>query len=241
MTPRPSGFALEWAWAADLRYLLFDFDGPICGLFAGHDTGWMADMLRDRLRGHGADLKGLEHESNAHTILRQTRGLTGEALEDAVKWLTEREREAAMTAQLTPGVRELIEGLTIPMAVASNNAVEPIAVCLEREGLLARFAGGIHGRVQDEPWLMKPHPNCIDRALEALGARDRSQVALIGDSKADALAAREAGIAFIGFVAASKGQAKAADMTQLGARAVVTHMAVLTRAFVNGHDCVADM
>jgi beta-phosphoglucomutase-like phosphatase (HAD superfamily) len=234
MIPSASGFAQDWAWAGDLRFLLFDFDGPICGLFAGHDTTRMADDLRELLKGHAADLTGLGSEANAHTILRRMRGLTSEALAEAVKWLTGRECEAVATAQLTPGVQELIEGLTIPMAVASNNAFEAIEDCLSREGLLDRFSGGIHGRDQNKPWLMKPHPNCIERALDGLGVADHTKVALIGDSEADAVAAEKAGIHFIGYVPASKGPAKVARLAELGARGVVTDMADLTRVFVDG-------
>lgn len=232
MIPPASEFAQEWAWAADLRFLLFDFDGPICELFAGHDTRRMADDLRELLRGHVEHLTGLESETNAHTILRAARGLPSEAVAEAVKWLSERECEAVAAARLTPGVRELIEGLTIPMAVASNNAFEAIEECLDREALLDRFIGGIHGRHSERPWLMKPDPDCIERALHGLGGPDRDTVALIGDSEADALAATAAGIDFIGFVPASKGSAKVELLTALGARAVVTDMADLTRVFV---------
>ena len=234
MIPPASGSALDWAWAADVRALLFDFDGPVCRLFEGHDTGRMADDLRGILRGHDADLSGLHQERNAHTILRRTRGLAGAALAEAEKWLTERECEAASTARLTPGVRDLIEGLSIPLAVASNNAWDAIDGCLRREGLLERFSGGIHGRDPKEPWRMKPHPDCIERALHRLGADDRERVALIGDSEADAEAAREAGIAFVGFV--PEGRANAARLTELGARVVVAEMTQLTRAFLPGRD-----
>ncbi len=230
MIPPASGFALDRAWTADVRALLFDFDGPVCRLFEGHDTGRMADDLREILRGHDADLTGLEQERNAHTILRRMRGVASAALAEAEKWLTERECEAVSTAQLTPGVRDLIEGLSIPLAVASNNAWDAIDGCLRREGLLERFTGGIHGRDPREPWRMKPHSDCIERALRGLGVVDRAGVALIGDSEADAEAAREAGIAFIGFV--PEGRTNAARLTELGARAVVAEMEVLTRAFV---------
>jgi beta-phosphoglucomutase-like phosphatase (HAD superfamily) len=234
MIPPASGFALEWAWASDVSALLFDFDGPICRLFERHDTKRMADDLLELLRGHDADLAGLEQEPNAHTILRSVREVTSEALAEAAKLLTARECEAAKTARLTPGVGKLIKGLEIPLAVASNNASEAIEDCLSRQGLLKRFAGGIHGRDQKAPWQMKPHPDCIERALHALGAVDRSKVALIGDSEADAVAAMDAGISFIGFV--PKGKTNGARLAELGARAVVTRMATLTRAFVGrGH------
>jgi phosphoglycolate phosphatase len=59
------------------------------------------------------------------------------------------------------------------------------------------FGEHVHGRMPD-PQLLKPDPHCLRRALETTGSTAAESL-MIGDSVADYQAAREAGVAFLGY------------------------------------------
>ncbi len=68
---------------------------------------------------------------------------------------------------------------------------------LEWRGLTSRVPGGVHGRGADLTRLM-PDPYVLHQALHGLGARAADCV-LIGSTVAEQIAARAAGLPFIGF------------------------------------------
>jgi phosphoglycolate phosphatase len=185
---------------ASTGLVLFDFDGPICDLFAGHGSDEVLAAVREALPGFARLPFRLRRETNAHSLLRAAsiRGL--DQVEKANRVLSDHERMAAAVARPTPGARQLMEllaGRGIPMAVASNNSGEAIESYLELHGLTPFLGGHVHGRAPD-PDLMKPDPHCLHRAIE--GHEFAGRALLLGDSPSDALAARRAGADFVGCV-----------------------------------------
>ncbi|MFP3991598.1 HAD-IA family hydrolase [Streptomyces sp. E11-3] len=190
---------------AGVESVLFDFDGPICRLFAGHRANDVADNLVTWLEEHG--LAGLLTEEerlsgDPHVVLRAV-GRShpdSDLVTDLEARLTREELRAAATAYPTPYVDRLIQtwsAMGVGLAVASNNSPQVVESYLRSRRLTACFNGGIHGRT-DRLRLLKPDPDCLHRALESLGMPAATSL-MIGDTPADLYAAREAGIAFLGY------------------------------------------
>ncbi|WP_233521660.1 HAD family hydrolase [Streptomyces triticagri] len=185
--------------------VLFDFDGPLCRLFAGHPAEDVADGLLDWLddRGQSGFLTAAERLArDPHAILAAAgRAFPGSALVASLEGrLSDEEALAAKSAAPTPGAESLVRewhAAGVRLAVASNNCAEAVFRHLEGRDLLECFVGGLHGRAGD-PQLLKPHPDCVHRALAALGQRAGTAL-MIGDSPNDLLAARSAGVAFLGY------------------------------------------
>lgn len=192
----------------DIRFVLFDFDGPICRLFGRHHPAGVAHAVRTELTRHGASSAGLEHgdRDNAHALLRElqrTGAVAPDALLRAEDVLTAQEMRAAEVAEPTPGVRRLIGGLAsrgMGLAVTSNNAAQAIRLHLDRASLGDFFGAHVYGRRPGALDRLKPHPDCIERALAGLGvAGQEKHGVLIGDSVADAEAAAACDLPFVGF------------------------------------------
>ncbi|GHJ34425.1 HAD family hydrolase [Streptomyces sp. TS71-3] len=77
----------------------------------------------------------------------------------------------------------------------------------------------IYGRTEDLQRL-KPDPYCLLRALNATGTRPGAAL-MIGDNPSDLAAARQAGVAFLGYAANDR---KAKLLREAGAEAVVTSL-----------------
>lgn len=197
---------------ADLRELfdsatcvLFDFDGPVCGLFAGYPAPNVAADLLTRLQQQGREglLTPQEAASgDPHAVLRalariDPRSAYLAGLEAA---LTEHEMRATETAEPTPYADELIRALRTRgygLAVTTNNSASVASRYLTARGLADCFGPHIHGRTQDLLRL-KPDPDCLLRALDSTGV-PASRALMIGDTPADHEAARKAGVAFVGY------------------------------------------
>ncbi|MHC0429585.1 HAD family hydrolase [Streptomyces sp. O3] len=189
---------------ARARSVLFDFDGPVCRLFAGHRAHAVADSLLAWLAEHRLlDLLTEEERrgDDPHIVLRAVGRHPDAALVAALEdRLTEEELYAAPTALPTPYADRLIQtwrATGVGLAVASNNSPRVVDRYLRSRGLLDCFTGGVHGRTS-HPRLLKPDPDCLHRALATLGTPP-SEALMIGDTPTDLLAAREAGVAFLGY------------------------------------------
>jgi HAD superfamily hydrolase (TIGR01509 family) len=187
------------------RFVLFDFDGPICGLFAGHKAERVASDLVQWLEGRG--LRGLltekERESlDPHKVLRAVdrRHSGSDLVAELEERLTQEELRATGSAMPTPYADPLVRTWTAVgarLAIATNNSPRVVRKYLATRGLTPCFAPHIYGRTQDLH-LLKPNPHCLHRALNALGAAP-SAALMIGDTPSDFLAAREAGVPFLGY------------------------------------------
>lgn len=187
------------------RVVLWDFDGPICRLFAGHSADRVATDLARWLEGRG--LHGLltqeERESlDPHVVLRAVdrrhpgSGLVGE-LEER---LTQEELRASGSAMPTAYADPLIRTWTAVgsrLAITTNNSPRVVREYLAGRGLVGCFAPHIYGRSEDLQHL-KPDPHCLNRALDAMDAAPGTAL-MIGDTPSDLYAANSAGVPFLGY------------------------------------------
>ncbi|MFE9924453.1 HAD family hydrolase [Streptomyces sp. NPDC005774] len=187
------------------RVVLWDFDGPICRLFAGHSAERVATDLVEWLEGRG--LHGLltepERESlDPHAVLRAVdrRHPGSDLVAELEARLTQEEMLAASSARPTAYADPLIRTWTAVgsrPAIATNNSPHVARKYLADRGLLGCFAPHIYGRTQQLSRL-KPDPHCINRALNAMGAAPDSAL-MIGDTPSDFHAAEAAGVPFLGY------------------------------------------
>lgn len=187
------------------RFVLFDFDGPICRLFAGHTAEQVAREQVLWLEERG--LRGLlteeeRAEPDPHIVLRMVdrRHPDSDLVIELEKRLTLQELRAVESAYPTAHVDPLIRtwhAVGARLAVTTNNSPLAVTRYLATRGLAECFAPHIYGRTQDLS-LLKPHPHCLNRALSALGA-EPSETLMIGDAATDFQAAMSAGVRFMGY------------------------------------------
>ncbi|MFF1319151.1 MULTISPECIES: HAD family hydrolase [Streptomyces] len=187
------------------RVVLWDFDGPICRLFAGHKAERVAIDLVDWLEGRG--LHGLldddERQSlDPHIVLRAVdrRHSGSDLVAELEERLTQEELRATSSAMPTAYADPLIRTWTAMgsrLAIATNNSPRVVRAYLNSRGLLSCFSPHIYGRTQDLH-LLKPDPHCLNRALGTMGAAPSSAL-MIGDAPTDLAAANNAGVPFLGY------------------------------------------
>ncbi|MFC8596338.1 HAD family hydrolase [Streptomyces atroolivaceus] len=210
--------------------VLFDFDGPICDVFAG----WPADQVARELSEIAAKSDpGLRGKLSATDDPIEVLRLAHEA--DASIGL---QVEEALTAAEVAAVR--VAGAPIPgavdsmeaaraagrkIAVVSNNSTECVRVFLDLHGLTNHVLEVI-GRPEGHPELMKPNPHPLLTAAERLGI-DVSLCALIGDSLTDIQAAHAVGCTAIGY--ANKPR-KHQVFSEAGAEAITASMQAIADA-----------
>ncbi|MGY4972035.1 HAD family hydrolase [Streptomyces nigrescens] len=210
--------------------VLFDFDGPLCNVFAGMPAPGVADDLRRQAVAHDPSLKAkltatddpmevlrLSYESNPQLGLQVERALTA----------TEVEAVAVAGPPINGAVAALkaVEATGRRVAVVSNNSAECVRAFLAQHALNGHVREVV-GRATDRPDLMKPHPHSLLRAAELLGV-DPSECVLIGDSITDIQAAHLAGGTAIGY--ANKPHKREA-FGEAGAEAVTAHMEAIAEA-----------
>ncbi|MFH8800319.1 HAD family hydrolase [Streptomyces sp. NPDC017936] len=190
---------------APARVVLWDFDGPICRLFAGHSAQTVAEGLVEWLERRG--LRGLLQDSERESpdpqvVLRAVdrRHPGSDLVAELEERLTQEELRAASSAMPTAWTDPLVRtwtALGLRLAVTTNNSPLVVAKYLAGRGLTACFAPHVYGRTQDLH-LLKPHPHCLNRALRATGSAP-STALMIGDTPSDFDAARKAGVPFLGY------------------------------------------
>jgi beta-phosphoglucomutase-like phosphatase (HAD superfamily) len=149
-------------------------------------------------------------------------GLDASLVEQVEAALRESELAAIRQAEPTPYAREVIlacaqTGRTV--AVVSNNAKAVIESYLTEHDLI-RSVGVIVGRFSADPRLLKPSPRPILEAIRLVDT-DSQGCTLVGDTPADIVSAKAAGIRSIGY--ANK-PGKREKLTALGADVVITTM-----------------
>ncbi|MFF0160221.1 HAD family hydrolase [Streptomyces sp. NPDC005263] len=220
------------ALVARARVVLWDFDGPICGLFAQHSSQRIAEGFVEWL-----DTLGLSHllteeerkDEDPQAVLRavDSRHYGSDLVAEMEKRLTQEELKAAPGAMPTPWADPLIRTWTAVgsrLAVTTNNSPEVVRGYLESRGLLSCFTPHIYGRTRDLG-LLKPDPHCLNRALNALGAAP-SDALMIGDTPSDLAAALEAEVPFLGY---ARNEKKEKHLRQAGAEDVVRSLEPLLR------------
>lgn len=217
---------------ADVDAILLDFDGPVCGIFAGHPAPGIAADLIGVLRQLGVDVPpSVATERDPLEVLRWTDKAADpsatRAVEDA---LCQAERHAADSAAPTPYGREVIVAARqagMPVAVVSNNSAGAVSAYLAAHRLNA-YVSPIIGRAYAEPDQMKPNPAPILRAVQAVGV-PANRCVLVGDSLSDIEGARAAGVRSIAY---ANRPAKEEPFQQAGADAVITSMSAIARILI---------
>jgi len=210
-----------------VRVVLWDFDGPVCGLFAGYPADQVAAGLVKRLDQRGLrDLLSEEERLSLdpHVVLRAVdrRRPGSDLVAELEEWLTEEELTAAVSARPTPYADPLIRtwvAVGVRMAITTNNSPRVVGRYLTSRGLNGCFAPHIYGRTGDLQ-LLKPDPHCLNRALRAMGSAPADAL-MIGDTPSDLEAARRAGVPFLGY---ARNESKEELLRGEGAEAVVSSL-----------------
>lgn len=214
------------------QVILWDFDGPICRLFAGHSAERVARELVDWLGGrglHGLLTEGERGAVDPHVVLRAVdrRHPGSDLLAELEERLTHEELRAVTTAWPTAYADPLIrtwKALGTRLAVVTNNSPRTVQTYLESRTLLPCFAPHIYGRTQ-ELHRLKPDPHFLNRALNAMGAAPETAL-MIGDTPSDFAAAREAEVPFLGY---ARNERKAKLLREAGATLVVESLEPVLR------------
>ncbi|MFF6786664.1 HAD-IA family hydrolase [Streptomyces sp. NPDC012510] len=186
-----------------VRFVLWDLDGPVCRLFAGHPAHQVAVELVEQIERRG--LLGMltdeeRRDPDPLAVLRSlgARHPSSDLIADLEEWLTQQELAVAPSAWPTAYADPLIRTWAgrARFAVTTNNSAAAAARYLADRGLTDCFPF-VYGRTRNLD-LMKPHPHTLRQALSAMGA-DPSLTLMIGDAPTDFEAARGAGVAFLGY------------------------------------------
>lgn len=210
--------------------VLFDFDGPLCDVFAGLPAPQVANELAQQAATRDAALGAkLSETDDPLEVLRLTFEVDQELGLQVEQALTVAEVEAVKIAGgPTVGAVASLEAAKAAgrrIAVVSNNSAECVSSFLARHALDA-YVLEVVGRPTNRPDLMKPHPYSLLRAAELLEVNP-SECVLIGDSLTDIQAAHTAGSTAIGY--ANK-VGKRAAFAEAGAEAVTEHMGAIAAA-----------
>lgn len=207
-----------------LQYLLLDFDGPICSVFAGFPASEVAQRLRAYLQPRTPH-NWMVGTNDPHEILRASAEFGQDVATSAHRELTALEQQAVKSAIPTPYADEVVRAARSAgnlLAVVSNNAEGAVREYLSSTGLMSDI-DYISARVSDDVSLMKPNPYLVTQALSALHA-ESALTALVGDQVSDIIAAHRAGIRAIGYANKS---GKRERLTEASADLVINSMAEL--------------
>ncbi|MFK0236473.1 HAD family hydrolase [Streptomyces vinaceus] len=212
------------------RAVLFDFDGPVCDVFAGHPAPGVALHLAEALAAYDADLGSKAYGTDdPMEILR----LSPQGGESALRAIEEELTKAEVTAVRLagppiPGAVAALEAARASgrkVAIVSNNSTACVRAFLMLHEL-RHLVDAVVGRAPYWPDAMKPDPHSLLRAASELKAHPHD-CTLIGDSVTDVEAAKATGGRSIGF-ANKPGKERALD--DAGADVVVTSMSSVADA-----------
>jgi len=201
---------------------MLDFDGPVCHVFAGRPAPGVADRLRALIAAEQDLPSELAEEIDPLGFYRYTPQLSPNLAARVTQRLRAEEVEAAATAELTPGVVDVMRACKRTgrvVTVVSNNTPEAVEAFLAKHDL-SKYIEHVAGRSNADPTLMKPSPYLLQRAADAAETRLAAST-LVGDSDTDIQAAHATGMTAIGY-ANKPGKAK--RFAELRAEAIVTDM-----------------
>jgi HAD superfamily hydrolase (TIGR01509 family) len=226
MTPSaPVGKSLD-RLLARTQYVLLDFDGPVCDIFAGLTDSTVAGRLRKLITGHGIDLpEHITRTPDPIEVFIYSATISADLAAQVENEMVEQELAAVPTARPGPYVHDLVTSCRDShrcVAVVSNNSDRAVRAYLELHGLDDRI-DLVVARTSSDPALLKPSPHLIQQAINGLNAPP-AHCLLVGDSDSDIHAACGAGIDSIGY---ANRPGKHASLTAAGATIVIGSLADL--------------
>lgn len=182
--------------------LLFDFDGPVCNLFAGMSTAAVSERLRATIATVAAvDVPPEVQSSNDPLTVFRFASTVDEVVSQAVEArLANLELEASQGAIPTEGTYELVASWCragLKSAIVSNNGTDAIRKYLYRQNL-KEMINVISARQSSDASLLKPSPHLLLCAIDTLQI-DPRKVLFVGDSVTDMVAACRAGVPSLGY------------------------------------------
>jgi HAD superfamily hydrolase (TIGR01549 family) len=208
------------------RYVLLDFDGPVCDIFAGLPAPTVAERLRKLITGQGVTLPAqIASSLDPIEIFVFSATVSADLAAQVETEMADQEQAAAATARPTPYVHEVVTSCRDTgraVAVVSNNSARAVRTYLQLHGLDDRIEF-ISARTSYDPALLKPNPHLIEQAMTGLGASS-DECVLIGDSTTDMQAAISSRTNSIGY---ANRPGKHGSLTAAGATAVVSSLADL--------------
>ena len=157
------------------RYLLLDFDGPICSIFAGLPAATVADRLRKLFGDHPQMPDDIARTTDPFEVFAYAATVSEDLAARVEAEMTDLELAAVATAAPTPYVHEVVtacQNSGRSVAVVSNNSARAVHSYLARHGLDDRISLVV-ARTNHDPALLKPSPHLITQAVRALKRRAR--------------------------------------------------------------------
>ncbi|WP_405549238.1 HAD-IA family hydrolase [Streptomyces globisporus] len=186
---------------ANARVIFFDFDGPVCDVFAGLPAPQVAKQLSALLASHAPAAAKAHETDDPIEVVRIAYEASPELGQEVEQALTAAEVEAVAAAgPPTPGAVEALQAANFSgkaVAIVSNNSAECVEHFMEAHGL-GDYIVKVIGRPAAQPHLMKPNPFPLITAAELMHM-DVTNCTLIGDSLTDIQAAHAAGTTVIGY------------------------------------------
>jgi phosphoglycolate phosphatase len=230
--PTPPGSDLDTI-VSRTRYLLLDFDGPICSIYAGLPAATVADRLRKLFGEHAQLPDEVTRTADPLEVFAYAATISEDLAVRVETEMTDQELAAVATAAPTPYVHEVVtacQNSGRSVAVVSNNSAAAVHSYIAHHGLDDRI-DLVVARTNHDPALLKPSPHLIAKAIDALNA-ELEKCTLVGDSVTDVQGAHLASIQSIGY--ANK-PGKREHLMEAGAGAIINSLAdlaLMLRAYV---------
>lgn len=177
---------------AQAKFVVLDFDGPVCRLFPPPRNKQAAATAKEVAVSCGAAPEAVRGLSDHLQVLRWAENRP-DVLPSVTEACRQFEIECAMEAIPVPETAALIQQAEVPVSVLSNNHADAVAHFLTKHSLEVNH---IYGRPY-QPSLMKPHPGGMHQCIQASGYQAHQGV-FIGDAQTDIDVANIAGIPVIG-------------------------------------------
>ena len=195
--PRGLSYAL-----AETKFLLLDFDGPICSVFAQLSAGLVARRLLDSLKGEVniAIPARVEISQDPFDILRLAATIDELQPVRIEAELTSYELKAVTTAKPTESTSQLIHSWRSKgrrLGIVSNNSEAAVSYYLTHHNMIS-YIDAISARTSSEVKLLKPDDYLVQNVISQMAANP-DECTIIGDSITDAISARTAGCKSIGY------------------------------------------
>lgn len=185
--------------AAVAKAVLFDFDGPLCDVFAGLPADQVAEDLAYLVQRETGEWVGAGTDDPMEILRRSARfgPKVVRTVEDA---LIEAELTAVSISEAEVGGLAAVRACTATrrqVAIVSNNSAQAVEEFLARFDLTSAVTAVI-GRAYAAPHLMKPDPMPLRLALAEVG-EPSDRVLLIGDSLTDIEVCSAVGVPCVAF------------------------------------------